>query len=107
MLFVIPILAILSAPALWMILGRPRFLDRTGAPERAAGISIVIPARDEEAHIGTCLDALFAGDYPADRFEVIVADDGSPRQSAPTLSISSSKNTGFIDPASTSALAPS
>lgn len=38
-------------------------------------VSVVIPARDEEEHIGACLDAVFAGDYPPDRFEVIVADD--------------------------------
>ena len=40
-------------------------------------VSVVIPARNEEASIGACLDAVLANDYPADRFEVIVADDAS------------------------------
>lgn len=40
-------------------------------------VSVVVPARNEEASIGACLDALLANDYPADRFEVIVADDVS------------------------------
>lgn len=39
--------------------------------------SLVVPARDEEAVIGGCLDALRALDYPAERFEVLVVDDGS------------------------------
>jgi len=38
-------------------------------------ISIVIPARNEEAAIGATLDAALRQDYP--RFEVIVVDDGS------------------------------
>jgi glycosyltransferase involved in cell wall biosynthesis len=38
-------------------------------------VSIVIPARNEEAAIGATLDAALAEDYPD--FEVIVVDDGS------------------------------
>lgn len=40
-------------------------------------ISVIVAARNEEAHIEACLDALLANDYPPDRFEVIVVDDGS------------------------------
>ncbi len=72
MLFVIPILAVLCVPALWMILGRPRFLDHGNAPERASAISIVIPARDEEENIGCLLDSIAGQDCAP--CEVIVVD---------------------------------
>lgn len=44
-------------------------------------VSIVIPMRDEEEHIGRCLDSLVAQDYPHSRFEVLVADGFSDDQS--------------------------
>lgn len=40
-------------------------------------VSIVIPARNEEDNIGTCLDSLLAQDYPSDLMEIIVVDDQS------------------------------
>ncbi|MDT0630499.1 glycosyltransferase [Rubrivirga sp. S365] len=40
-------------------------------------VTVVVAARDEEATIGRCLDALLAQDYPPDRLEVVVADDHS------------------------------
>ena len=40
-------------------------------------ISIIIPAYNEEKHIGQCLDSIFNLDYPRDKFEVIVIDNGS------------------------------
>ena len=45
-------------------------------------LAIVVAARDEEATIGRCLDALLAQDYPADRLEIVVADDGSADRTA-------------------------
>ena len=38
-------------------------------------LSIIIPARNEEANIDACLDSLLAQDYPD--FDVTVIDDGS------------------------------
>lgn len=40
-------------------------------------ISVVIPVYNEERHIEDCLDSVLDQDYPADRYEVIVADGGS------------------------------
>ena len=37
-------------------------------------VSIVIPCRNEEDHIGTALDEILAQDPPRGGFEVIVAD---------------------------------
>jgi chlorobactene glucosyltransferase len=51
------------------------FTDDEPLPSPAPGVSVVIPARDEVANIGPCLDAVLAQDHP--RLEVVVLDDGS------------------------------
>ncbi len=40
-------------------------------------ISVVIPVRNEEAHLGAVLESLLAQDYPCDRYEILVADGDS------------------------------
>ena len=40
-------------------------------------ISVVMPVRNEEYHIGAVLERLLGQDYPADKFEIIVADGNS------------------------------
>jgi glycosyltransferase involved in cell wall biosynthesis len=40
-------------------------------------VSVVIPLYNDAATIGRCLDAVLSQDYPRDRFEVIVVDNGS------------------------------
>lgn len=40
--------------------------------------SIVIPTHNRPKQLATCLESLSHLDYPRDRFEVIVVDDGSP-----------------------------
>lgn len=48
------------------------------APLRAyPKISVVMPVRNEEHHIGAVLSRLLEQDYPADKFEIIVADGQS------------------------------
>jgi len=44
-------------------------------PETAPLISVLIPARDEEANIKACLESLQKQDYP--NFEILVLDDNS------------------------------
>lgn len=39
--------------------------------------SIVIPAYNEEEHIGSCLQSIFDSDYDITQYEVIVVDNGS------------------------------
>ncbi|MGH8150279.1 MAG: glycosyltransferase [Steroidobacteraceae bacterium] len=52
------------------------------AAEAAPRVAIVVPARDESANIGPCLDSLLAQRYPADRWRIIVVDDGSTDDTA-------------------------
>jgi chlorobactene glucosyltransferase len=40
-------------------------------------VTVIIPARDEQANIGPCLQAALAQDYPADRLRILVVDDHS------------------------------
>ncbi len=40
-------------------------------------ISIVIPAYNEEHNIARCLDSILASDYPKNKLELLVIDDGS------------------------------
>ncbi|MAF86076.1 MAG: hypothetical protein CL875_06365 [Dehalococcoidales bacterium] len=49
-------------------------------PEPASLVSVLIPARDEEASIATCLESLRKQDYP--NFEVLVLDDSSSDDTA-------------------------
>ena len=40
-------------------------------------VSLIVPVRNEEQHIGRCLTSVLGQDYPADRLEVIVVDGAS------------------------------
>lgn len=50
-------------------------LDDNATPDQPPRISIVIPARNEEANIARCLDGALNQQYPD--YEVVVVDDGS------------------------------
>src|SRR5262245_1179216 len=54
---------------------RPRLDDRSDHVDaRLPFVSIVMPCRNEERFIEKCLASIFATDFPADRFEVLVVD---------------------------------
>jgi mycofactocin glycosyltransferase len=40
-------------------------------------VSVIIPTKDRRDELGECVDAVFAQDYPKDKMEVVVVDDGS------------------------------
>lgn len=52
------------------------------APRKYPFVSVIIPVRDREKALGRCLGSLSALDYPTERLEVIVVDDGSKDNSA-------------------------
>lgn len=45
--------------------------------DEAPRVAVVVPARDEEANIGGCLQSLLAQTYPASRLRIIMIDDHS------------------------------
>lgn len=40
-------------------------------------VSVIIPCYNEENNIENCLDGVYASDYPLEKIEVIIVDDGS------------------------------
>ena len=48
-------------------------------------LSVVVASNRDPARIRSCLEGLRAQDYPPDRFEVVVVDDGSPVPLAPVV----------------------
>jgi chlorobactene glucosyltransferase len=45
--------------------------------EELSTVALIVPARNEEANIGALLTSLARQDYPANRFKILVVDDGS------------------------------
>lgn len=61
---------------LWRLRGTPRLEDASAAPPDSAPlVSVVLPARNEAAHITACIGALRATTWP--NWELIVVNDGS------------------------------
>jgi succinoglycan biosynthesis protein ExoA len=50
----------------------------SGAPT----VTVLVPARNEQADIGSCIASIAAQDYPLDRMEVIIVDGGSSDRTA-------------------------
>ncbi|MFC5970157.1 glycosyltransferase [Halomarina salina] len=48
-----------------------------GPTESLPTVSVLVPAYNEEGYVGRCIDHLLDSDYPAEKFEVLVVDDGS------------------------------
>jgi mycofactocin glycosyltransferase len=54
-------------------------------------ITVIIPTRDRGASVVECLESLYSQDYPPDRIEVIVIDDGSRDETSKLVSAFSCK----------------
>jgi biofilm PGA synthesis N-glycosyltransferase PgaC len=48
-------------------------------------VSVIVPCYNEEKNIENCVNAIFSLDYPKDKLEVIVLDDGSTDKTATIL----------------------
>lgn len=55
---------------------------RTGNAHGQPTVSVLVPARNESAHIEACLNSLVRQDYPLEKFEIIVVDDESEDDTA-------------------------
>lgn len=66
--------------------GIRRVIRRSHTPSFESGdlpfVSVIVPARDEEASIAACVTSILGNEYPHDRFEVIVVDDLSKDRTA-------------------------
>ncbi|MBN1567571.1 MAG: glycosyltransferase [Acidobacteria bacterium] len=51
--------------------------NEIGSEESFPYVSIIIPAKNEEKILPLCLDSILAIDYPRNRYEVILVDNGS------------------------------
>ncbi|MBW2982483.1 glycosyltransferase family 2 protein, partial [Candidatus Woesearchaeota archaeon] len=58
-------------------------------------VSIIIPCYNEEKNIEKCLDAVYSSDYPLEKVEIIVVDDGSSDKTA-EIADNYSKNISLI-----------
>jgi cellulose synthase/poly-beta-1,6-N-acetylglucosamine synthase-like glycosyltransferase len=47
------------------------------APDQLPHVSVIVPVLDGESTIADCLDSILATDYPAERRDVLVVDNGS------------------------------
>jgi cellulose synthase/poly-beta-1,6-N-acetylglucosamine synthase-like glycosyltransferase len=59
-------------------------------------ISVIIPARNEAANIGACIDALIQQSYPKNLFEVLVVDDFSTDNTPAVVSGYSPQNVKLV-----------
>ncbi|MDF1500548.1 MAG: glycosyltransferase [Anaerolineales bacterium] len=65
----------------WLIRDRYRSLGKLKArsrhPEPTPSVTVIIPARDEEANIEACLKGLLTQDYPRGSLDILAVDDNS------------------------------
>jgi chlorobactene glucosyltransferase len=78
---------VLVALGNWRLLRR---LDGREMPEQPPRVSVLVPARNEEANIDECVRSLLSQDYPD--FEVIVCDDGSRDRTGAILAEAAAQN---------------
>ncbi|MEM1042414.1 MAG: glycosyltransferase [Bacteroidota bacterium] len=67
-----------------VVMARARYRDREPTPPLPR-IAVLVAARNEEARLPRCLDALLAQDYPADRLDLFVANDHSTDDTAAVI----------------------
>jgi len=52
----------------------PVTLEPATKAEALPFVTVVVPCRNEEKHIGRCLESILANDYPRERMEILVPD---------------------------------
>ncbi len=62
-----------------------RFVGRYEPLPDLPSLAVIVPVKNEGLLIGMTVQRLFAAGYPADRFEVVVVDDGSTDETSTVL----------------------
>jgi len=62
---------------LFLIIGLRRASRAETLENYEPTVSVIVAARNEEDHIGRCVESLFRIEYPADKLEIIIVNDGS------------------------------
>ncbi|WP_018969860.1 glycosyltransferase [Rubritalea marina] len=75
MLLIFPLLGLAGTLALREVFSNPRFLPDADSTQGSSNISVIIPARDEEANIGNLIQSLQHQHLKP--LEIIIVDDGS------------------------------
>lgn len=61
---------------------RSKRVRRPAGIDDTPRVSVIVPARNEAANIGTCIASLLASDYPQEKLEIIIVDDRSTDSTA-------------------------
>lgn len=68
---------IYAARLAFFLIGQARPTQQRVVWKNVPFVSIIVPARNEEANLERCLTALCASEYPADKYEILVVNDRS------------------------------
>ncbi|HPN46287.1 MAG TPA: glycosyltransferase [bacterium] len=82
LIFFFTIAALLYCCFISALLTGLRRLETVNAEPLSGFVSVIVPARNEERHIESCLSALLNQTWPADKYEIIVVDDASDDSTA-------------------------
>ena len=74
----------------------PDFSLPTSEFKPSTKITVIIPARNEEENIASCLDSICNQSYPSNLFEVLVVDDHSTDNTAAIVKSYERKNVKLI-----------
>lgn len=94
LIFTLYVLLILYYWKSWLAI--PGFKPPTIDYKPQTPISVIIPARNEEENIKSCLDTILNQSYPEDLFEVLIVDDFSSDNTAAIVSAYASQNIKLI-----------
>lgn len=64
---------------------RSRFIGKPVEKRTEPFVSIIVPARNEETRIRTCIESLSKSNYPVDKYEIVVVNDRSTDLTANVL----------------------
>ena len=51
--------------------------------KNSPSVTVLIPALNEQMHVEACISSLQRQDYPDDRYEIIIVDNGSTDATVP------------------------